>query len=202
MLKLGVTGGIGSGKTTVCKIFECIGIPVFHADNEGRRVLNEDKEVQQKVVYLFGPSILTQGKPDRKKIASIVFGDSEKLTQLNAIIHPEVRKSFAMWVKNQTASLVIEEAAILFENGGYTDLDKMVLVTSPEDIRIKRVMQRDHVTEIEVKKRMQKQCTDEEKAAKADFIINNIETKMLTSQVLDIISMLNGKETAPSSPSK
>jgi dephospho-CoA kinase len=194
MIKVGVTGGIGSGKSTVCRIFECLGVPVFRADEEGRRLLGEDKEVQKKVASLFGDAVLTKGKPDRKKIAAIVFADEGKLKQLNAIIHPAVKNSFANWLKQQTGSLVIEEAAILFENGNYKDFDAMVLVTAPEALRIKRVTERDHVSVDEIKKRMKNQWSDEEKAAKADHILLNDEESMLMPKVLELVSKLNHKE--------
>jgi len=191
MIKVGVTGGIGSGKSTVCKIFECLGVPVFRADEEGRRLLSEDKEVQQKVTALFGNTILTHNKPDRKKIAAIVFGDDAKLKQLNAIIHPAVKASFAKWLKHQTSKLVIEEAAILFENGAHKDFDAMVLVTAPEEVRIKRVTERDHISAEEVRKRMRNQWSDEEKASKADYVLLNDEESMLMPKVLELVSKLN-----------
>jgi dephospho-CoA kinase len=194
MIKVGVTGGIGSGKSTVCKILECLGVPVFRADEEGRRLLSEDKEIQKKVAALFGNTILTNGKPDRKKIAAIVFADEGKLKQLNAIIHPAVKASFANWLKKQTGNLVIEEAAILFENGAYKDFDTMLLITAPEELRIKRVTERDHISVHEVKKRMKNQWSDEDKASKADHILLNDEESMLMPKVLELVSKLNPKE--------
>ncbi len=194
MIKVGVTGGIGSGKSTVCKILECLGVPVFRADEEGRQLLSEDKEIQKKVGALFGDTILTNGKPDRKKIAAIVFADEGKLKQLNAIIHPAVKASFTNWLKKQAGNLIVEEAAILFENGAYKDFDKMVLVTAPEELRIKRVTERDHVSAEEVKRRMKNQWSDEEKAAKADHILMNDEERMLMPKVLELVSKLNPKE--------
>jgi dephospho-CoA kinase len=154
MLKVGVTGGIGSGKTTVCKIFECLGVPVFRADEEGRRLLTEDKDTQKKVIELFGRDILTADKLDRKKIAAVVFNDSEKLKQLNNIIHPAVRSAFNNWVAQQDAEIIIEEVAILFESGANKGLDSVIVVTAPEKTRIQRAMSRDNLVEAEVRKRM------------------------------------------------
>ncbi|HTA84285.1 MAG TPA: dephospho-CoA kinase, partial [Bacteroidia bacterium] len=122
MLKVGITGGIGSGKSTVCKIFESLGIPVFRADDESRRLLSEDAEVKKQVVSLLGEEVIIQGKPDRKKIAELVFNDPEKLRALNDIIHPRVRDGVALWAEQQRSAWVIEEAAILFESGAYKNL--------------------------------------------------------------------------------
>src|SRR6185437_5146683 len=143
MLKVGITGGIGSGKSTVCHLFKCLEIPVFNADNAGRQLLEEDTFVIEQVISTFGENVLTNGKPDRKKIGGIVFNSPEKLAQLNAIIHPAVRKKYAEWTLEQTAPYLIYEAAILFETGLYKQLDYTVLVTAPELLRIQRVMERD-----------------------------------------------------------
>ena len=186
MLKVGVTGGIGSGKSTVCEIFKCLGIPVFNADAAGRELLAEDTEVIEKVKTIFGEGVLLNGKPDRKKIAEIVFGEPEKLKQLNAVIHPAVRAKFNNWVMEQTSSYVIDEAAILFETGLYKQLDAMVLVTAPENIRVERVMHRDAINEAAVKDRMKNQWSDVEKKAIADFEIVNDGTTPLIVQVMEI----------------
>jgi dephospho-CoA kinase len=184
MIKLGVTGAIGSGKSVVCKIFEFMGIPVFHADHEGRRLLADDKAIQEKVISLFGAAVLTNKQLDRKKIADIVFNDEAKLKELNSIIHPAVRKSFADWVSKQDFPLIIEEVAILFETGGDKLVDKTLVVTAPEDIRIKRAMERDGISEKEVRQRMNRQWSQEEKAAKADMVFVNDDKTLIIPQVL------------------
>ncbi len=191
MLKVGVTGGIGSGKSTVCSIFESLGIPVFKADDESRRLVNEDAVIQEQIVALFGKEAMPNGKPDRKLIASLVFNDPEKLKALNNIIHPGVRDSFAKWAAQQTAPWVIEEAAILFESGAYKTLDAVIVVTAPEELRIKRVMARDNISETLVRDRIKNQMSEEERKQRATFIIENDEKQMLTPQALTIFKALS-----------
>jgi dephospho-CoA kinase len=192
MLKLGVTGGIGSGKSVICKILECFGIPIFRADDEGRRLLLENAGIQKQVVQLFGNNILKNGKPDPKKIASIVFNNPDKLKKLNNIIHPAISNAFFKWSSEfQSANCVVEEAAILFESGAEKNLDTVLLVTAPEELKIRRVMQRDNITETEIKKRMKFQWSDEKKIPKADFVLFNEENTLLTPQVIGILRKLH-----------
>lgn len=191
MYKVGVTGGIGSGKSTVCNIFESLGIPIFKADEEGRRLLNEDEKVQQQVVSIIGPQAVVNGKPDRKFISSVVFHDPKKLEELNAIIHPRVRQSAAEWANKQQAPFVIEEAAIMFESGAYKTLDAIIVVSAPEELRIQRVMARDGITEAMVRARIKNQISEEERRQRATFIIENDEKQMLTPQVLTIFKALS-----------
>lgn len=186
MLKVGVTGGIGSGKSMVCNLFKCFEVPVFNADEAGRRLLAEDKNIIEQVQYIFGAEIIIGGKPDRKKIAEIVFNNPEKLTKLNSVIHPAVRKNFNEWAAEQTAPYGIDEAAILFETGIYKQLDFIILVMAPEQLRIKRVMQRDGSDERYVKERMKNQWSDEQKKKMADFVIMNDDMIPLLPQVMEI----------------
>jgi dephospho-CoA kinase len=186
MLKVGVTGGIGSGKSTVCKLFKCLEVPVFDADETGRILLAEDAEVITEVKNIFGETIIVNGKPDRKKIAEIVFADKKKLARLNAVIHPAVRKNFTAWTEAQQTPYAIYEAAILFETGLYKQLDITVLVTAPEPLRIKRVMQRDGIDEATVKARIKNQWSDEEKKKLADLVIINDDIDSLVPQVMDV----------------
>ena len=190
MQKIGVTGGIGSGKSTVCHLFKCLEIPVFNADEAGRRALAEDADVIKRVATLFGEEIILNGKPDRKKIAEIVFNNPEKLAQLNSIIHPAVRKNFGIWSAEQQAPYGVYEAAILFETGLYKQLDKTILVIAPEQLRISRVTQRDGMDEATIRVRMKNQWNDEEKRKLADFIILNDDVTPLLPQVMDIHSQL------------
>jgi dephospho-CoA kinase len=190
MLKIGITGGIGSGKSTVCNLFKCLEIPVFNADEAGRSLLTEDIIVIEEVKNIFGEGIIINGKPDRKKIAEIVFNDPGKLVKLNSIIHPMVRNKFNDWTSQQHTPYVIDEAAILFETGIYKQLDFTILVVAPEQLRIKRVIQRDRVEESAIRDRMKNQWNDEEKKKIADFIIINDDMMPLLPQVMDIHNRL------------
>jgi dephospho-CoA kinase len=194
MLKVGVTGGIGSGKSTVCRIFECLGVPIFRADDEGRKALAENNEVKKQVIALLGESVIdTGGKLNRTKIASLVFNNPGKLKQLNAIIHPKVREAFAEWLTKQNAPWVIEEAAIIFESGLHKTLDSVIVVSAPDNIRIKRVMERDRISKEQVRARMKNQVTEGERVKRADFVITNDGTKMLIPQALEIYKMLSAR---------
>lgn len=173
MKVLGLTGGIGSGKTTVAGFFEELGIPVYIADREAKRLMEEDPKVRQDIINLFGNGAYDQNLPDRKYIASLVFRDKEKLEQLNDIIHPAVALDFERWKSNQQAPYVLYEAAILFEKGGYKKCDFNLLVTAPHSEKIKRLQKRDSSTLEEIEARMSHQWTDEKKAELADFIIEN-----------------------------
>lgn len=175
MKVLGLTGGIGSGKTTVAGFFKELGIPVFIADEEAKELMNKDEEVKAAIIALFGEEVYRDGLPDRKLIASMVFSDKEKLEQLNGIIHPAVARHFETWKKTVNAPYVIYEAAILFEKGGYRKCDFNVLVTAPYGRRIERLLKRDNSTLEEIEARMGHQWSDEKKAKLADFIIENKE---------------------------
>ncbi len=187
MLKVGITGGIGSGKTTVCKILELWGIPVFYSDARAKDLMQTDLKLIEDIKASFGESVYFEnGQPDRKRLASIVFNDEHKLKKLNSLIHPAVFRDFDQWALQQKAPYVVKEAAILFESGSYKDCDFVIAVIAPSDIRIKRVMDRDKVTETEVRKRMANQLSDEEKKERSDFIVFNDESHLLIPQVLSI----------------
>lgn len=184
MMRVGLTGNIGSGKTTVCSLFEMLGVPVYYADERGKHFL-ASADVANKVSATFGEEyLLEDGSPDRKKLAHLVFHDKEKLNQLNAIIHPKVQADFEEWVALQhDSAYVIMEAAILFESGRNRDFDKIILITAPEDLRMERVCRRDKVTEKEVVSRMQNQWDEAQKIPLADFVIRNEEKELLMPQV-------------------
>ncbi|MBX2972617.1 MAG: dephospho-CoA kinase [Flavobacteriales bacterium] len=184
MFCVGLTGGIGSGKTTVARVFRTLGVPVFEADAEGRRLLNEDAAVREAVVARFGPGVLRDGTIDRAALAGIVFHAPEALGDLNGIIHPAVRASFRHWADRQQAPYVMMEAAILVESGGYKAMDRNVVVTAPEELRIRRVMQRDGVDEQAVRARMANQAGEQERRAIADHVIHNDDTQLVIPQVL------------------
>lgn len=184
---VGLTGGIGSGKSLVAKIFIHLGIAVFNADKESGRILDEDMQVRMQLMEWFGPDIYINGKPDRPKIAGIIFNNPVMLTRMNALIHPRVMDSFIKWSTiNQDQSYVIHEAAILFETGLYKQMNASILVTAPENIRIGRVMARDNANEESVRQRMQNQWPDEQKAALADYILLNDGITPLIPGVLNI----------------
>jgi dephospho-CoA kinase len=190
-LIIGVTGGIGSGKTLICQAFKSIGIPVFHADFESKNILENNISAQQEILEAFGKEAFTADKPDRKKIASIVFNNPTKLAQLNAILHPKVRTHFADWTKkNAHQPYVIQEAAILFETGLWQQFDKTILVTAPLEERINRVILRDKTNKEAIVQRINNQWTDEKKAELASFIIHNSNTDRLLPQVLNIHQQL------------
>nr|WP_121273514.1 dephospho-CoA kinase [Pedobacter schmidteae] len=186
MLKIGITGGIGSGKTTICKVFETLGIPVFYADTVAKQIMVSDEILVNGVKEAFGAESYHQdGTLNNKHIAGIVFNNAEQLARLNELVHPAVFRGFDNWVKQvpQNAPYILKEAALLFESGSYKMCDQNILVVAAQEIRLQRVMDRDGVTAGQVKARMDKQLSDEEKIKLADHIINNNETESLIIQV-------------------
>jgi len=189
MLKIGLTGNIGSGKSLVAQIFSTIGIPIFDADQQAKTVLNEPL-ILKKVLNVFGNSIFTNDSIDREKLASLVFNNPYLLKQLNDIIHPAVRSKFEEWYKNHLdKAFIIYEAAILFESGYYKNLDLMITVFSSPQLRIQRVINRDKISRKLVQERMQNQWTDIRKNELANFVINN-NSELLIPQVEEIYSKL------------
>ena len=184
---IGLTGGIGSGKSTVAHEFLALGIPVYFADVEAKKLLDEP-QVQQQLKAVFGEEIFDQAAVNKAKLAAIVFTDSSKLQQLNAIIHPAVQVHFTRWLSlHSNQPLVVKEAAILFESGSAAQCDYVVSVQAPKADRVARVMARDQVSEAQVLSRMQHQWIDEQRAKKSDFIINNLSQETLKNQVLTIL---------------
>ena len=187
MLKIGVTGGIGSGKTTICKIFEVLGVPVYYADIEAKALMESDNSLVEKIKEIFGNEIYSsEGKLNRKKLSDIVFENKQKLAQLNALVHPAVISHGQHWFHSQKTPYVIKEAALLFESGSYQNLDKIITVYAPKEIRIKRVTERDNVSSSEVEARMENQMPEEEKRKKSDYVIMNNEEELVLPQVLKI----------------
>ena len=186
MKNIGLTGGIGSGKSYIAKVFEALDIPVFYADNEAKKILNEPQIIIN-VSEVLQTNIIdpATGLDNRKKIASIVFNDSEKLKLLNQIIHPAVEQNFIIWRANHAQKkYVIKEAAILFESGSYKKLDGVICVVSPLELRLKRVAVRDNESEAEILKRINNQWSDEQRIALSNWIIHNDERSPILSQVL------------------
>jgi len=192
-LRVGITGGIGSGKTTVCKIFEQLGIPVYYADERAKLLMTTNKTVIAKLKKLFGAeAYLPDGALDRKRIAEIVFKDAEKLAKLNDIVHPAVQKDGENWHKRQrNVPYTLKETALLFEIGSQKFFEKTITVSAQREMRLHRTMQRDAQTEAQVEARMAKQMADEEKVQLADFVIVNDGTKLLLPQVLAIHQVLS-----------
>ncbi|QBA64367.1 dephospho-CoA kinase [Muriicola soli] len=186
MIRVGLTGGMGSGKTTIAKMFIELGIPVYNSDMEARRLLMEDAEIRKAVIALFGDSAYVGGQLNRTFIAEKVFSDSELLEQLNQVVHPAVRADFREWAKRQTAPYVIQEAAILYENGGFEEFDYMILVTAPKKTRILRIKQRDQLSEEDILKRMKHQWSEKRKKALADFVIHNSDLPGSQARVKEI----------------
>ncbi len=186
MLKIGITGGIGSGKTTVAKVFEVLGIPVYYADDAAKEIMHKSEPLKQQLIFHFGKDTYADGKLNRKHLSSIVFTDKEKLELLNSLIHPVTIADAEQWFKQQQSPYVLKEAALLFESGAAEGLDYVIGVTAPVAVRIKRVMDRDGVTADEVKKRMLNQIEETIKIRLCDFIIHNDEQQMILPQVLQL----------------
>ncbi len=188
---IGLTGGIGSGKSTVASYIASKGIPVYIADEEAKKLM-DSKQISTKIQAIFSENILTiDGTLDRKKIAAIVFNSPEKLSKLNAIVHPEVKKHFRNWLNlHKKAPFIIKEVAILFETGGNLSCDKVILVTAPEEIRIQRAMKRDNVDRDSVLKRIQNQLPEEEKISKSDFVVHNIDLQNTFIEIDQILKIL------------
>src|ERR1035437_5555216 len=188
MLKIGITGGIGCGKTTVCKVFELLGIPVYYADDEAKKLLDFDENVKKNILQTFGISILNDtGIIDRKKLASFVFNNKEKLEKLNSIVHPAVNLHFEDWLKKYSSQkYILKEAAILFESGAYKLVDKVIAVIAPIELKINRAMQRDKITREQVMQRMSNQMKDEEIIKRSQFFIHNDEQQLLIPQIISL----------------
>lgn len=187
---IGLTGGIGSGKTTIARFFAEQGVPVYIADEEAKKILYQPQAMQE-VKAAFGEAVFTDGQPDRRKIADAVFGNPDKLKTLNQIIHPKVAEHFKHWVHNNShKGFVIKEAAILFESGSYKDCDKVILVTAPKEVRIKRVMQRDGVTQEKVVERMKAQWDDDKKRQLSDYVIENVDLDHAIQKASEILKEL------------
>lgn len=184
---VGITGGIGSGKTTVAKMFTALEIPVYNSDIEAKALMNRSKVIRNKLIKLFGDDAYIENKLNRPYIADIIFNDTEYLEKMNAIVHPKVGKHFERWLqKNFNAPYVIKESALLFETDAYKKCNYIILVTAPIEERIKRVIERDQTTERKVQAIIDNQSKDSENLSKADFVINNFSLQNTQNQVLDI----------------
>jgi len=186
MVIIGLTGGIGSGKTTISEYFESFGIPVYIADDEAKALMNRSKVIKRKLIKLFGESAYKKGELNRPYLASKIFKDKALLTKMNAIVHPKVASHFKRWVKKQEAPYVIKEAAIIFENNLESQYDYIITVVADENLRIDRVMKRDDSTLKKVKSIISNQLPDAEKIEKSDFVIINNELEAAKKQAANI----------------
>lgn len=186
MIKIGLTGGIGSGKTTVAKVFETLGIPVYYADDKAKHLMNTDAALKLQIMEHFGNDVYKNGELDRKFLANIVFNNKEKLELLNSLTHPVTIRDAEEWMKQQTSPYCIKEAALLFESGAAEQLDHIVGVYAPQHIRVKRVMDRDQLPVEEIMKRISRQIDEEMKMKLCDFVITNNDQQLVIPQVLEL----------------
>ena len=191
MIKIGLTGGIGSGKSTVAHIFETLGIPVYYADAASKRLMNENGDLKNKIKAAFGKEAYTNDLLNRKYLSDIVFKDPEKIKLLNAIVHPATIKDAGAWMQMQTTPYVIKEAALIFESGSNRDLSYVIGVKSPAELRIKRAMARDNISAAQVQARIDRQMDEEEKMRLCDYVIVNDEHQMLIPQVLALHELIS-----------
>ena len=193
MLKIGITGGIGSGKTTACRLFEKLGVPVYYADDRAGWIQNNDPELIEAIKQVFGEGIYVNRNLDRESLGKIVFSDKNKLDVLNKIVHPAVFKDANEWQEKQKkagAACTLKEAALLFETGSYKTLDKIIVVSAPLDLRIERVMKRDNLNKDEVLKRIENQIPQEDKEKMADFVLNNTDLESLEKEVKQLHKLI------------
>jgi len=187
-LKLGVTGGIGSGKTTVCKVFAVLGIPVFSADTEAKRIQDSDRDLQIKINSLAGKDLFASGKLDRTEMAKLIFRDSDLLAKVNSIVHPAVFEYFREWLNKQDSPYAVMEAAILFESGAYRMMDRIVTVVTPMEERIERLVKGNKLTREQVTERIKNQIDDESRIKRSDYVIFNSENDIIIPAILGIHS--------------
>ncbi len=191
MYKVGITGGIGSGKSTICKIFELLGIPIYYADDQAKWLMQNDPLLIQQVKDAFGAdSYNEKNELNRQKIAGIVFKDPQALEKLESFVHPAVHRHSNAWAEQQNSPYVLKEAALTFESDSWKYLDKVITVYAPEEVRIARVLKRDKTTEAAIRARMAQQMSEEEKMERADFVIYNDGEKLLIPQVLEVHTRL------------
>lgn len=186
VLKLGVTGGIGSGKTTVCRVFSVLGIPVFSADEEARNIMNSDRVLMEKINSLAGQDLYSNGKLDREELARLIFNDEKLLEKVNSLVHPAVFKCFRKWEEKQQAPYVIMEAAILFESGASLLVDRVLTVVTPVQERIDRLVKGKKFTKEQILERIKNQVDDEYRIKKSDYILYNSENDMIIPVILGI----------------
>jgi dephospho-CoA kinase len=185
-MKIGITGGIGSGKTSVCRVFKVLGIPVFSADDEARIIMDSDNEIIEEIKEIVGKDIYSSGYLDRTELARLIFNDEDLLREINGVVHPVVFEYFKKWKKSVLAPYVIMEAAILFESRAYELVDRIITVVAPVEERIERVIRRNNLTREQIIDRIKNQMPDEEKIRLSDYVIYNSEHEMIIPSILKI----------------
>ena len=195
IMKVGITGGIGSGKSTVAKVFEELGIPVYYADAAAKKLMNEDELLVAQIQKEFGEASYVDGKLDRKYLAALVFNNEKKLAMLNSIVHPATLRDSDEWMLQQTTPYALKEAALIFESGANKQLDCVIGVYAPAPLRQQRILERDHATVEEIKARMENQMDEEEKMRLCDYIITNDEQELVVPQVIQIHQELIAKKS-------
>jgi dephospho-CoA kinase len=185
-LKLGITGGIGSGKTTVCKVFAVFGIPVFSADDEAKRIQDNDRDLQIKINSVVGKDLFPAGMLDRPEMAKLIFNNKDVLEKVNSIVHPAVFRSYNEWVKKQNSPYCIMEAAILFESGASRLMDRIVTVITPMEERIERLLRGNKLSREQIVERIKNQIDDESRIKQSDFVIFNSENDMIVPAIIEI----------------
>lgn len=189
-MNVGISGGIGSGKSYLCRILESKGFPVYYSDREARRLINENNQIREQLISLFGEEVYLNGEINRPFLAAIIFNDPEKRKAVNQIVHPQVHADFLRWSKEQNTRLVFEESALLFDNQAYRLFDATILVTAPLELRIERIVQRDACTREEALARINSQGDQEEFRKLATYCVENDEKQDLTIQVDLILAQL------------
>ena len=192
MLKIGLTGGIGSGKSTVAKVFEMLGIPVYYADDAAKKLMQENEKLKSLLITAFGEQTYTDGKLNTSWLSAQVFSNEVKLQQLNSIVHPIVIEYGRNWMQQQQAPYAIKEAALFFESGSQEGLDYMVGVYAPQELRIHRTMQRQGISRSQVVERMNKQMNENDKMKRCDYVIINDEQQLILPQVLALHQQFTG----------
>jgi dephospho-CoA kinase len=186
MKKIGITGGIGSGKTYVASVFQSLGIPIFNADIQAKKIMISSRKLTKLLKEEFGNDIYKDSDLNKEKLASIIFSNSDKLQKLNSLVHPIVKEEFNNWCKKQISPYVIKEAAILFESNSHVGLDAVICVSAPLELRIERLLKRDNYSEMEINQRIENQIRQEDKEKQSDYIIVNDERNLLLPQIIEI----------------
>ncbi|MCF8450972.1 MAG: dephospho-CoA kinase [Taibaiella sp.] len=194
MLKVGITGGIGSGKSLACRVFATLGIPIFYADDAARHLMEHDTSLRQSIIQLLGPESYTANKPNRERIAAIVFSNPERLKELNSLVHPATIGYANEWIQRQTSHYIIKEAAIFFESGSYTEMDVMIGVFAPQELRIARTMKRSNLSREKVLTIIARQMNEDEKMKRCNHVIVNDDIQALLPQVLHLHELLLKKK--------
>lgn len=189
-LKVGITGGIGSGKSTVCEVFELLGVPVYYADTEAKLMYTNNPDLKSQIITLFGEEVYPNGTFNRKSLSQVVFNNPDKLSQLNQIMHPLVATHYEEWISMQDAPYTLKEAALLIESKSYLSLDYVMMVSSPDDLRIQRVVERDQISRLEVEKRMASQLPQHEVRKHCNSELINDEKQLLIPQIIELHEQL------------